>query len=211
MNSRVRINLHPSPPDYERLRRLQQTFAEACNVLSARVQETRCWNRVALHHMEYKNLRRSFPGLGSQMACNVIYSVSRACRAVYQGRGSPYSLQVLGDRPLPRVLFEADAPVYFDRHTLSIRDGRASMFTLDGRMRFDITLSAEDENRFHHDRVAEVVLHRRQEGFVLDFVFAGTETAAVAAAREVDGALPTFISINAGAGSPLANEQAPQP
>jgi hypothetical protein len=195
MNHRVRIVLQPSPQGLEQLRRLQHTFAQACNELAGTVQQTRCWNRVALHHMAYKDLRQAFPELGSQMACNVIYSVSRACRAVYQGRGSPFSLQALGEHaPLPRVRFEPDAPVYFDRHTLSIRDGRASMFTLDGRMRFDIPLSTEDEGRFRRDRMAEVVLHRRQQSFVLDFVFA-TEGER-AGKRDGDGALPTFISIS---------------
>jgi hypothetical protein len=42
--------------------------------------------------MAYKPLRERFPQLGSQMACNVIYSVSRAARHVYQHPSSPYNV-----------------------------------------------------------------------------------------------------------------------
>ncbi len=42
--------------------------------------QTKVWNRVALHHLMYRNLRDQFPEMGSQMVCNAIYSVSRTCR-----------------------------------------------------------------------------------------------------------------------------------
>ena len=72
-----------------RLRDLQRAFADVCNELAPVARETRCWNRVALHHMCYRSLRDKFPQMGSQMVCNAIYSVSRTCRVVYQiGRAS---------------------------------------------------------------------------------------------------------------------------
>ncbi|MCU0922625.1 MAG: hypothetical protein MUF16_20270, partial [Burkholderiaceae bacterium] len=76
MNSALRIPLKTSPRQHEQLVQLQRAFAEVCNALAPLVQQTRCWNRVALHHMAYKRLREGFPGLGSQMVCNAIYSVS---------------------------------------------------------------------------------------------------------------------------------------
>lgn len=197
MNRTLRIPLRTSPQDRERLVRLQQMFAEACNALAQVVQQTRCWNRVALHHMSYKPLREQFPALGSQMVCNVIYSVCHASRSIYQGRGSPFHLQRLGQQPLPRLAFQPEAPVYFDRHTLSIRKGKASMFTLDGRIHFDIDLSPEQEQRFRTERLRELMLHRRGEDFVLDFAFAADQAAEdpAAAGAQADAPWPEFVLV----------------
>jgi hypothetical protein len=166
------IPLKVSAEQDAKLRRLQQMFALACNWLAPIVRDTRCWNRVALHHMTYRQLREKFPQMGSQMACNAIYSVSRAARTVYQGAGSPFNLARWGDKPVPRIQFGADSPVYFDRHTLSIKDGQLSMFTLDGRMRFDLKIQAVDEQRFHEQKLQEIVLSRAPEHFLLQFLFA---------------------------------------
>lgn len=194
MNNRLRVCLYPTPEDRERLVRLQEAFASACNEVAALAQQTRCWNRVALHHMAYRELRSRHPGLGSQMACNVIHAVSRACRAVYQGRGSPYSLQALGAAPLPRVQFDREAPVYFDRHTLSIRNRQASLFTLDGRIRFEIALAPGDETRLAAERLVEILLHRRQGEYVLDFFLAAAAPGQALPKEEV---LPAFIRVDA--------------
>ena len=131
MNSALRFPLNTSPAQHAQLVKLQQSFAEVCNALAPLVQQTRCWNRVALHHMAYKQLRESFPGMGSQMVCNAIYSVSRSCRLVFQSPDSPFNLERLGSRALPLLRFHEDAPVYFDRHTLSLKNHQLSMFTLD--------------------------------------------------------------------------------
>jgi hypothetical protein len=174
----------------ERLLALQTMFAAACNHLSPLVQETRCWNRVALHHMAYRQLRERFPALGSQMACNVIYSVSRTCRALFQDRGSPYALHKLGQAALPRVLFLPQSPVYFDRHTLSLKDGRVSMFTLDGRMRFQLRLDEREEAWFRSSRLREVVLSREGPRMSLAFTFdeanAAVDASATATATDPD-------------------------
>lgn len=197
MNTALRIPLRTTPAESERLLRLQAMFAEACNQLAITVQQTRCWNRVALHHMSYKSLREQFPQLGSQMVCNVIYSVCHASRSIYQGRGSPFHHQKLGDQPLPRLAFLPQAPVYFDRHTLSIKQGKASMFTLDGRIHFDIDLTPEQEQRFRHERLRELMLHRPGAQFVLDFAFAADEApgAARPSAEAGEAAWPDFVVV----------------
>ena len=56
MNSALRFPLNTSPAQHAQLVKLQQSFAEVCNALAPLVQQTRCWNRVALHHMAYKQL-----------------------------------------------------------------------------------------------------------------------------------------------------------
>lgn len=171
MKSRVAILLQLDAEQSRRLVALQQTFAQACNSLAPLVRDTRCWNRVALHHMAYKLLRERFPELGSQMACNVIYSVSRSARLVFQRRDSPFHVQRWGERVLPLLHFTPEAPVYFDRHTLSLKQGLLSMFTLDGRMRFELKLQDDAERLFHEERLREVVLERKGEGFGLSFSF----------------------------------------
>jgi len=171
MISSVSLRLNITPEQSDRLRALQVAFAEVCNALVPTVRETRIWNRVTLHHMTYKTLRERFPALGSQMVCNAIYSVSRSCRMVFQTAGSPFHLSVLGDKPLPMMRFMDTSPVYFDRHTLSLKSGQVSMYTLDGRMRFQLTLRPEDEAAFHQRKLVEIVLKRSGEAFALNFRF----------------------------------------
>jgi len=172
MNSVVRVQLTPSPEQHARLVGLQAAFAEVCNALAPVVKETRVWNRVALHHLTYKSIRERFPAIGSQMVCNAIYSVSRACRTLFQAPASPFNVAKQPGRPLPILRFADNCPVYFDRHTLSLRDGQVSIFTLDGRMRFQLALGQAQEQAFHTRKLLEIVLSRRGAQFELSFVFA---------------------------------------
>ena len=169
MNYSLSICLETTDAQHAKLLELQRAFAEVCNALAPVVQRTGCWNRVALHHLAYRPMRDRFPALGSQMICNALYSVSRASRLVYQHPRSPFNLQRLAGRPLPCLRFLPQSPVYFDRHTLSLKDGRASMYTLDGRMRFNLPLSTEDEQRFRTAKLREILLLRDGERFVLRF------------------------------------------
>ena len=164
MNSVLRIPLNASPEQVKRLQALQTGFAQVCNALAPLVQQTKVWNRVALHHLSYRQLREQFPEMGSQMVCNAIYSVSRTARMVFQHPQSPFNLARLGGKPLPLLRFADSCPVYFDRHTLSLKAGQLSMFTLDGRMRFQLALAARDEERFHTQKLREIVLSRRSDG-----------------------------------------------
>ena len=168
MKRSLRIALNGTPDQFQRLRELQTTFAAVCNALAPMVQQTRCWNRVALHHMAYRPLRERFPQLGSQMACNVIYSVSRAARRVYQDHGSPYNMARNPGQPLPVLKFGGPVPVYFDRHTLSLKGGEVSLFTQDGRMRFKVDLPPDIERRFREEKLREVVLVATADGFEPD-------------------------------------------
>ena len=219
----IRVRLQTTPEQTDRLCRLQAEFAQACNALAPLVQQTACWNRVALHHMAYRQLRAQFPGLGSQMVCNVVYSVSRTCRIVFQSKASPFNLQRLTGRPLPLLRFSAQAPVYFDRHTLSVKAGQASMYTLAGRMRFALRLGANDNDRLNTERLREIVLRRKDDHFVLTFSFGQIAPAASAnntllddtAHGAVRGAvLPDYVAIVGPAGNPLPGHSAglkPQP
>ena len=176
MNSVLRIPLNTSAEQQARLRELQAAFARVCNALAPTVQRTRVWNRVALHHLSYHSLRERFPEMGSQMVCNAIYSVSRTCRLVFQSPNSPFSLARLGDKPLPLLHFFDRSPVYFDRHTLSVKGGQLSMYTLDGRMRFALALQPADEADFNQKKLREIVLSSRKDGvYELSFLLSDGE------------------------------------
>jgi hypothetical protein len=200
MNSTLHVQLTATAEQVARLSALQAAFAQVCNALAPIVQKTRCWNRVALHHLAYRGLREEFPQMGSQMVCNAIYSVSRMCRIVLQHPDSPWNIARLGDRPLPLIQFLPGSPVYFDRHTLSLKDGRLSMYTLDGRMHFDINLRPEDEVRFHNEKLREILLGRTPHGFRLSFNFSATqdeEDAQPAADAQTSAELPEYLLVKA--------------
>jgi len=177
MSNLLTIKLPFSPPQRSRLSKLQALFADACNSITPVVRDSRCWNRVALHHMVYRQLRTDFPDLGSQMACNVIYSVCRAARAVYQHPMSPWSFLNGSDAVLPLIKFHQTAPVYFDRHTLSLKGGVLSLFTLDGRMRVRLDLAPGDEARFASEKLREISLINSGGRFHLQFAFADGDLA----------------------------------
>lgn len=213
MNFSVRIALTPSPEQHARLMALQAAFAQVCNELSPVVQHTRVWNRVALHHMAYKGLREKFPALGSQMVCNAIYSVSRASRLIFQTPGSPFHVSRLAGRGLPLLRFTDTCPVYFDRHTLSLKQGQVSMFTLDGRMKFQLALSAQQETAFHTQKLLEIVLQRVGAQFELAFQFGPAAAAVPEAARALpeaaaDAAAETAAETAADAAAETATETA---
>lgn len=199
MNFAVRIPLAADPAQLQQLRSLQEEFTKACNSIAPTVVSHRCWNRVTLHHLTYKQLRDQFPRLGSQMACNAIYAVCRAARIVYQHPKSPFNLAALGDRSLPRMQFAGNSPVYFDRHTLSLRENQVSIFTLDGRIKLGVTIDPEVTRRFRQERVREIVLNSKAGEFGLSFVF--DDQAAPAplerspATRLLDESIPEHVQV----------------
>ena len=197
MNYILRVPLNTSDEQSSRLLALQAAFAQVCNALAPVVQQTRVWNRVALHHLMYHSLRERFPEVGSQMVCNAIYSVSRTSRLVFQHPNSPLNLSKLDGKPLPLLRFADNCPVYFDRHTLSVKAGQLSMYTLDGRMRFALALSPLDEANFNQKKLREIVLSRRADSlFELSFLFSDTQDSEALVPAESAGAeLPQYVMV----------------
>jgi len=174
MKKSLRLVLEGSPEQDARLSALQTAFAQVCNTLAPLVQQTRCWHRVTLHHLAYKSLRTRFPQVGSQMICNAIYSVCVAARGVFQHPASPHHVDRLGDKALPLLRFAENSPVYFDRHTLSLKGDQLSLYTLGGRTLFRVPHEALAKARFQERRLLEAVLTRRAETgrFELTLLFA---------------------------------------
>lgn len=126
------------------------------------------------------------------MACNAIYSVARTYRVLLQHPQSPWNIDLRPNQPMPLIRFSESAPVYFDRHTLSIKGGALSMYTLDGRLRFELNLSAGDSVRFATQKLREIVLTVIGANYVLQFWF--DEKSAMPNA-EADGDLPEYILV----------------
>lgn len=193
MTKPLEIRLNVSPPQVEQLRRLQAEFVAACNFVSPVARANRCWNRVALHHLTYRDLRQRFPQLGSQMACNAVYSVARTYRMLLTHPQSPWNVDRHQGQALPQLFFQNGAPVYFDRHTLSLKEGVLSMFTLDGRMRFELKIAQADARRFASQQLREIVLLQRAGAFFLQFWF--DEKAELPAATAA-GEVPEYLIVS---------------
>ena len=203
MNFQIRVPLNTSPEQYARLCALRVVFAQVCNQLAPSVQQSRVWNRVALHHLHYRALRAQFPALGSQMVCNAIYAVSKMARLIYQHPQSPFNPALKPGAALPLLRFADSCPVYFDRHTLSIKPGQLSLFTMDGRMRFDLTLEPEKLAVFEQAKLREIVLNERSDkvfevSFYLDTAEAPEPDAlaeAVAQGAASAALIPEYVSV----------------
>ena len=173
----IRVPLNTTPEQHARLCALRAVFARACNALAPQVQQSRVWNRVALHHLHYRTLRAEFPELGSQMVCNAIYAVSKMSRLIYQAPASPFNVTRRPGQSLPLLKFADSCPVYFDRHTLSLKPGQLSLFTMDGRMRFELQLEAEKLALFEQTKLREIVLNERADKiFELSFYLVSADT-----------------------------------
>jgi len=108
------------------LDRLRSTYASACNLLVPLVRAHRCWNRVSLHKLAYRQLRAE-TALGSQMVCNAIFAVCKAYK-------SQKALGRIGkDEPMPAIRFDC-ASVHYDKRTYTLKGDRLSLYTLAGRI-----------------------------------------------------------------------------
>jgi putative transposase len=140
---------------------LQAAYADACNRLVPVVQEHRLWNRVGLHNRAYSRLRAETP-LGSQMACNAIFTVCKAYKAQKElGR-------IRKDTPVPAIRFD-HASVHFDKRTYSLKDEMVSLYTLGGRIRVSLR-TGEHQRRILESgtpKEAELVCRKGQWYFNL--------------------------------------------
>jgi len=186
MNSVILIALDVNAEVSERLDRLRIEFANACNWVAPIAQKNHCWNRVALHHLSYHQLRKAFPELGSQMACNAIYSVCRSYRLLLDHPQSPFVGKKINEGQLPHIQFLERSPVFFDRHTLSLQKNVLSLFTLEGRLRFGIGLGEADEHTFRTQKLREIQLTRIDAQYLMTMMFSDERVNA----ESVEGAGP---------------------
>ena len=197
MNYLVKVPLNTTQVQHDCLVALQKLFSRVCNSIAPTVQQSRNWNRVTLHHLLYRKLRDSYPELGSQMVCNAIYSVSRASRLVFQHPASALKLSRDHSGPLPLLRFRDNCPVYFDRHTLSLKGRELSLFTLEGRMRFAMALQAKEQELFLSKKLRVIVLSQPTgEQFEIAFVFSDPDDLEkLDATASNNGDLPHYLTV----------------
>lgn len=125
MQRTASLKLDTTTEQSRQLTALQAAYTDACNRLVPVVVDHRCWNRVALHQLTYSRLRQE-THLGSQMACNAIFTVCKAYTAQRElGR-------IKKDAPVPTLNFRR-ASVHFDKHTYTLKGEAVSLYTLVGR------------------------------------------------------------------------------
>lgn len=96
---------------------------------------------------------------------------------------------------MPLLRFSDSCPVFFDRHTLSVKDGQVSMFTMDGRMRFALALSPEQTFAFREQKLREISLyHHVPNGYALTFRFDDEATHDKAVAQH-DLEIPEYVIV----------------
>jgi hypothetical protein len=163
---RISIPLATDTLGLEKLSALQAEFSSACGLVAGIAFENNCYSRVALHHLAYKPVRDALPGLGAQLASNAIYAVCKAAR-------------VLNTKAGP-IAFNQKAPVFFDHHTLSVRNGVLSLFTLEGRLKIQLPVSKELDHALRHLSLKEALLEQRDAQYFLTFFFKHAEQQAAA-------------------------------
>ena len=146
--------------EYEQsLTELQNAYHLACNQIVPSVVEKRCWNRVALHHLVYNQVRETSP-LGSQMVCNAIFSVCKAYKAKSIGK----------DEPIPVIQFRKNRSVHFDHRTYSIKGNILSLYTLQGRIRIPMRMGPFQESYFSKGTPTEAELICRKGRWYFNLV-----------------------------------------
>jgi putative transposase len=166
------ILLGTTPEQGEALRALRAAYADACNRLVSTVIEHRCWNRVALHNLAYSRLRAETP-LGSQMACNAIFSVCKAYKAQCAlGR-------IKKDEPVPVIRF-ARASVHYDKRTYTLKGDSVSLYTLASRIRIAIRLGEHQRCILHSGEAKEAELIFRNGKWLFNLVVESGDPQAVA-------------------------------
>jgi IS605 OrfB family transposase len=143
---------------------LASLFTEACNTIVKFVQEHRCWNRVALHHLAYYQVREQCPSLGSQMACQAIHRVADAYKALRSNEGIPK------DQPVPAIQF-TPASVNFDHRTYSIRGDAFTLFTPTGRATVGFACGPRQKALLATGKPKEARLINREGTWYLNLVF----------------------------------------
>jgi putative transposase len=148
------------------LHALRTAYADACNRLVPIVREHRCWNRVGLHNHAYSRLRAETP-LGSQMACNAIFSVCKAYKA-------QKALGRIGKDAVPLVRFDR-ASVHYDKRTYTLKADALSLNTLDGRIWVALSPGEHQQRILESGRPKEAELVHRKGRWFFNLVVEGED------------------------------------
>lgn len=136
------------------LKKLQKTFNSTCNSIASIAMKNRCWNRMALHHLSYYQIRpdKNEPlVLGSQMVCNAIRAVCDSYKV----------LKIKKTESVPVIVFKQGSSVHFDRRTYSLKSSALSLYTLSGRILVQMNLGEFQQAYLRQGRPKEAELISR--------------------------------------------------
>jgi len=149
------IKLSVSEVQAEALSELQELFTTACNQVASVAATVKERNRVRLHHLCYRSLRQSLPGLGAQMCCNAVAKTAAALKAQKHPK---------------QVLFKKGCSVHFDKRTYSLKGQTVSLFTPRGRIRLPLEISAFHRAFLDFGVLKEAELVRRKKRWFFHLV-----------------------------------------
>ena len=158
------FKLSTAPQQSEAFSVLARLFSDACNEMVPFVQDHRCWNRVALHHLVYYRMREAFPALGSQMVCQAVHRVADAYQALQSRDGIPKG------QPVPAITFKPTS-VNFDHRTYSIRGDAFTLFTTTGRTMVGFACGPRQKALLANGKPKEARLTNRKGTWYLNLVF----------------------------------------
>lgn len=121
----------------EKMHQTRSLYGQACNLLVPIVvsdtdRKDRLWQRYNLHKVAYPMVRTQVPDLGSQLACNVMRSVS----SMYQSWISNHpKFSTDKKMVLPSISFR-NPVVHLDKNTIRFFNNytEASLYTVNGRV-----------------------------------------------------------------------------
>lgn len=163
MRRTVSIKLGPDAEQAGALSDLAVEFAAGCNLVAGLAAESRCLNRVRLHHMAYYQVRER-TRLGSQMACNTMRAVAGAYRTLKTNKRLPE------EGSFPRIVFGDRGSVHFDQRTYRIDFDTVSLYTLDGRIRVPMRLGDFQRRYLERGAPREAKLVRKKKGWFFHLV-----------------------------------------
>ncbi|MFQ5795281.1 MAG: RNA-guided endonuclease InsQ/TnpB family protein [Candidatus Bipolaricaulia bacterium] len=116
----LKVKLNPGTQEKRALDDTMHLVSEVANYIANVAHENRCWNKVALHHLTYYDVREKF-ALPANLACTTRDKVAEACKSAKTKRKRKFSRYT---------------PIRLDARTFGIlKDGRASISTVQERIR----------------------------------------------------------------------------
>jgi IS605 OrfB family transposase len=177
MRRTISIKLDTSVEQNTALMQLQGVFNQTCNTVASIAMKNRCWNRVALHHLSYYQIRTGQATLGSQMVCNAIRTVCDAYKV----------LKIKKTELVPLVMFKQRSSVHFDKRTYSLNDGVVSLYTISGRILVPMKLGAFQQNYLQKGQPKEAELICKNGQWFFNLVLDSPDTQLLPSAGKVLG------------------------
>ena len=160
MKRTVALKLTLSQEQSDALFETQKGFANACNQAVPFVVNNRCWNRVALHHLCYYQIRESIPSLGSQMVCSAFQKVCSSYKV----------LKIKKSQDIPAITFKDTSSVHYDKRTYSIKNSTLTLYTVTGRIKCEFTTGDFQRKYLEWGAVKEAELIRKGKRWFFNLV-----------------------------------------